>query len=59
MLQFIVLLAIMALWALTSLLSREAQPLPPRRPRGTPLDGLRPASPGIRGETVRARTKFR
>ena len=49
MLQFIVLLAIMALWALTSLLSREAQPLPPadlaapcRTDRGPqlPADGV-------------------
>jgi hypothetical protein len=52
MLQFIVLLAIMALWALTSLLSREAQPLPARRPRGAPMDGSRPAPPGVRGEAV-------
>jgi len=44
MLQFIVLVAIMAIWALTSLLNREAQPLPPRPIRG-PVpgpDGLRP-----------------
>ena len=45
MLQFVVLLAIMALWALTSLLSREAQPLPPRPARGPGPDGLRPALP--------------
>jgi hypothetical protein len=50
MLQFVVLLAIMALWALTSLLSREAQPLPPRRPRGGLPDGPRPAPPGGRGD---------
>ncbi len=42
MLQFIVLLSIMAIWALTSLLSREAQPLPPRPTRGPAPDGTRP-----------------
>ena len=52
MLQFIVLLAIMALWALTSLLSREAQPLPPRRLRGALPDGPRPATPGGRGDAL-------
>ena len=44
-LQFVVLLAIMALWALTSLLSREAQPLPPRPTRGPGLGGPRPGMP--------------
>jgi hypothetical protein len=52
MLQFVVLLAIMALWALTSLLSREAQPLPPRRPRGALPEGPRPAPPAGRGDTL-------
>jgi hypothetical protein len=42
MIQFIVLLSIMAIWALTSLLSREAQPLPPRPTRGPTPEGLRP-----------------
>ena len=45
MLQFIVLLSIMALWALTSLLSREAQPLPARPARGPGPGGLRPVVP--------------
>jgi hypothetical protein len=45
MLQFVVLLAIMALWALTSLLSREAQPLPARQARGPGPNGLRPPVP--------------
>jgi hypothetical protein len=58
MLQFIVLLAIMALWALTSLLSREAQPLPPRRPRGAPPDGPRPAPPGGRGDALAPARNF-
>jgi hypothetical protein len=43
MLQFIVLLAIMAIWAVTSLLSREAQPLPPRPIRRPGPEGLRPS----------------
>ncbi len=42
MVQFVVLLSIMAIWALTSLLSREAQPLPPRPTRGPAPDGPRP-----------------
>ena len=52
MLQFVVLLAIMALWALTSLLSREAQPLPPRQARGPGPNGLRPALPASRGDAM-------
>ena len=52
MLQFIVLLSIRALWAMTSLLSREAQPLPARPPRGRPRDGPRPAPPGGRGDAL-------
>jgi hypothetical protein len=52
MLQFIVLLTIMALWALTSLLSREAQPLPPRAVRGPGPDGPRPSSSLSRGDAL-------
>jgi len=52
MLQFIVLLTIMALWALTSLLSREAQPLPPRPARGQGPDGPRPAPAMSRGDSL-------
>jgi hypothetical protein len=56
-LQFIVMLSIMALWALTSLLSREAQPLPARPVRGPgaggPLSGF-PMTPG--GSASPART---
>jgi len=42
LLQFIVLVAIMAIWALTSLLSREAQPLPPQPRRRPGPDGTQP-----------------
>ncbi|MFI5456476.1 MAG: hypothetical protein ACHRXM_13585 [Isosphaerales bacterium] len=49
-LQFIVLLAIMAIWALTSLLSRDAQPLPPRPIRGPGPDGTRPSPIGRSGQ---------
>jgi len=49
-LQFIVLLAIMAIWALTSLLSRDAQPLPPRPIRGPVPDGTRPSPIGRSGQ---------
>jgi hypothetical protein len=45
MTQFIVLMTIMAIWALTSLLSREAQPLPPRPTRGPNPDGSRAKEP--------------
>ncbi len=38
LLQFIVPLTFLAIWALTSLLNREAQPLPPR-PGRTPVPG--------------------
>jgi hypothetical protein len=43
--QFIVPLTFLAIWALTSLINRESQPLPPRanRPPGPP--GPRPATP--------------
>jgi hypothetical protein len=50
MIQFIVLMTIMAIWALTSLLSREAQPLPPRPTRGLNPDGSRPGQPLARRE---------
>ena len=52
-LQFIVLLSIMALWALTSLLSREAQPLPPRS--ATRARGGGPAT-GVAHRTLAVRT---
>ena len=55
MLQFIVLLAIMALWALTSLLSREAQPLPPATERGPGPDGHAAGSAHRPGRAGRAR----
>jgi hypothetical protein len=45
MLQLIVLLSIGALWAITSLLSREAQPLPARPARGPGPAGPRPGLP--------------
>ena len=45
MLQLIVLLSIGALWAITSLLSREAQPLPARAARGQGPSGPRPGLP--------------
>src|SRR5436190_34588 len=39
--QFIVPLTFLAIWALTSLFNREAQPLPPKRPEA---DATRPLS---------------
>ena len=42
LLQFIVPLTFLAIWALTSLLNREAQPLPPRPGRGPVPGGSRP-----------------
>jgi hypothetical protein len=45
MLQLVVLLSIGALWAITSLLSREAQPLPARPARGPGPAGPRPGLP--------------
>jgi hypothetical protein len=42
LLQFIVPLTFLAIWALTSLLNREAQPLPPRPTRGPAPGGGRP-----------------
>ncbi len=44
MLQILISLGILALWALTSLLSREAQPLPPRTVRARPGEAPRPAA---------------
>jgi hypothetical protein len=43
LLQFIVPLTFLAIWALTSLLNREAQPLPPRPARSPAPGGARPA----------------
>jgi hypothetical protein len=43
MIQILISLAILALWALTSLLSRDSQPLPPRPARARGPDGQRPA----------------
>ena len=43
MFQILVSLGILALWALTSLLSRETQPLPPRPSRPRPNEGPGPA----------------
>ncbi len=42
LLQFIVPLTFLAIWALTSLLNREAQPLPPRPAHGPVPGGGRP-----------------
>jgi hypothetical protein len=41
--QILISPGIITLWALTSLLSRETQPLPPRPGRPRPDDGLRPS----------------
>jgi hypothetical protein len=48
LMQFIVPLTFLAIWALTSLFNREAQPLPPR-PGGRPLGagGPRPGGPAL------------
>lgn len=57
-LQLIVPLIFLAIWALTSLLTREAQPLPPRTTRPTGPGGPRPGTstsgrmPERRGEPV-------
>lgn len=53
--QFIVPLAFLAIWALTFLINREAQPLPPRagRPAGPPSPP-RPRAPGGAPSTARA-----
>ncbi len=63
MLQFMVIMAILAIWALTSLLSREAQPLPPRaRALAAPMRCARRhrrewIAPGLR--VISARTSRR
>jgi hypothetical protein len=44
MTQILISLGILLLWALTSLLSRETQPLPPRTLRPRPGEGPRPSS---------------
>jgi hypothetical protein len=51
--QFIVPLTFLAIWALTSLLNRDAQPLPPRASRG-PGGDLRPLGAGPRVEQAGA-----
>ena len=57
MLQLVVLLSIGALWAITSLLSREAQPLPARPARGQGPAGPRPGLPmNAAGSTAASRT---
>jgi hypothetical protein len=50
--QFIVPLTFLAIWALTSLLNREAQPLPPRTGRPKPPNGLGPGPGTLRSELV-------
>ena len=53
LLQFIVPLSFLAIWALTSLLNRDAQPLPPRPMRGPGPGGPRPGTglpPSDRGD---------
>jgi hypothetical protein len=52
--QILISLAILALWALTSLLSRDAQPLPPRPVRGRSPEGPRPAPGLARNDQVEA-----
>jgi len=42
LIQFIVPLMFLAIWALTSLLNRDAQPLPPRPGRPPGAGGPRP-----------------
>jgi hypothetical protein len=54
MTQILISLAILALWALTSLLSREAQPLPPRQTRPRPGEGPRPVSAFTRSDQLAA-----
>jgi hypothetical protein len=51
--QFIVPLTFLAIWALTSLLNRDAQPLPPRPARG-PGNDVRPGFAGSRVDPVGA-----
>jgi hypothetical protein len=55
LLQFIVPLSFLAIWALTSLLNRDAQPLPPRPTRGPGAGGPRPGTslpPSGRGDAT-------
>jgi hypothetical protein len=52
LLQFTVIMAILLIWALTSLLSREAQPLPPRTRRAPGPEGLRAAPPARMDRTT-------
>jgi hypothetical protein len=51
--QLIVFLSILAIFALTSLLSRDAQPLPPRPTRARGPDNLRPSAVPGRAEPAR------
>lgn len=58
-LQFIIPLTFLAIWALTSLLNRDAQPMPPRPgvgrgPGGGPQPGGGGFSPSARGEALAA-----
>src|SRR3954454_21720661 len=50
--QFIVPLTFLAIWALTSLLNREAQPLPPRAGRPKPPNGTGGSSSSFRSEIL-------
>src|SRR5437764_360870 len=54
LLQFIVPLTFLAIWALTSLFNREAQPLPPRMGRPQNPNGPGPGPAGGGGSTLNA-----
>jgi hypothetical protein len=54
MIQILISLGILALWALTSLLSRETQPLPPRPARPRPAEGPRPSPSFARNDLAAA-----
>ncbi len=54
MIQILISLGILALWALTSLLSRETQPLPPRPGRPRPTEGPRPTPSFARNDLAAA-----
>ncbi len=54
MIQILISLGILLLWALTSLLSRETQPLPPRPLRPRPGEGPRPAGEPPAESDIRA-----
>jgi hypothetical protein len=54
MIQILISLGILALWALTSLLSRETQPLPPRPGRPRPAEGPRPSPSFARNDLAAA-----